>query len=407
MEDAGSVTLVVRRSGHMGDCVTIDYKTADITATAGKDYEATEGTLTFQPDQREAKFSITIIDDDRFEKSEQFRVTLSEPSEGCELDTKGSIAMVTILNDDKVKNRATSVLETRLNRDKFQSGMAEWKKQFQDAIKPGAEDDEPPGPPRYAIHAITVIFKVSFALVPPVSFGGGWPAFFVSLGFIAIMTVIVGDLAGLFGCVCGLDPGITAITFVALGTSMPDLFASKAAATAESTADACIGNVTGSNCVNVFLGLGLPWTIGAVYWAAVEKGGKAQQEWFAKYGHLTAVQDFLKENPGEAYFVVEAGGLGFSVIIFTIFSLICLLTLHLRRTVYGGELGGPAATRNATAVFFTFLWIAYVLVSSFKIEVSPPSPYNPNQRRARARATDDAARPPARVHGRVQHQLQG
>ena len=167
MEDAGSVTLVVRRSGHMGDCVTIDYKTADITATAGKDYEATEGTLTFQPDQREAKFSITIIDDDRFEKSEQFRVTLSEPSEGCELDTKGSIAMVTILNDDKVKNRATSVLETRLNRDKFQSGMAEWKKQFQDAIKPGAEDDEPPGPPQYAIHAITVIFKVSFALVPP------------------------------------------------------------------------------------------------------------------------------------------------------------------------------------------------------------------------------------------------
>ena len=63
--------------------------------------------------------------------------------------------------------------------------------------------------------------------MPPVSFGGGWPAFFVSLGFIAIMTVIVGDLAGLFGCVCGLDPGITAITFVALGTSMPDLFASK------------------------------------------------------------------------------------------------------------------------------------------------------------------------------------
>ena len=163
-----------------------------------------------------------------------------------------------------------------------------------------------------------------------------------------------------------------------LGYPNPTLFASKAAATAESTADACIGNVTGSNCVNVFLGLGLPWTIGAIYWSAVEKGSKVQQEWAAKYGHLTAVQDFLKENPGEAYFVVEAGGLGFSVIIFTIFSLICLRTLHLRRTVYGGELGGPAATRNATAVFFTFLWIAYVLVSSFKIEVSPPSPYNPN-----------------------------
>ena len=66
------------------------------------------------------------------------------------------------------------------------------------------------------------------------------------------------------------------------------------------------------------------------------------------------------------------------MIIFTIFSLICLVTLHLRRTVYGGELGGPTPTRNATAGFFTLLWIAYVLVSSFKIEVPPPSPYNPN-----------------------------
>ena len=39
-------------------------------------------------------------------------------------------------------------------------GIAEWKKQFQDAIKPGAEDDEQPGPAQYAIHATTVIFKV-------------------------------------------------------------------------------------------------------------------------------------------------------------------------------------------------------------------------------------------------------
>ena len=43
---------VVRRSGHMADVVSIDYKTADITATAGKDYEQTEGTLTFQVGRR-------------------------------------------------------------------------------------------------------------------------------------------------------------------------------------------------------------------------------------------------------------------------------------------------------------------------------------------------------------------
>lgn len=56
----------------------------------------------------------------------------------------------------------------------------------------------------------------------------------------------------------------SAITFVALGTSLPDTFASKTAAVQEKYADNAIGNVTGSNSVNVFLGLGLPWFIAAV-----------------------------------------------------------------------------------------------------------------------------------------------
>ena len=63
-----------------------------------------------------------------------------------------------------------------------------------------------------------------------------------------------------------LQDSVTAITFVALGTSLPDLFASKQAATMDDTADNSIGNVTGSNSVNVFLGLGLPWLIAAIFW---------------------------------------------------------------------------------------------------------------------------------------------
>jgi Ca2+/Na+ antiporter len=41
-----------------------------------------------------------------------------------------------------------------------------------------------------------------------------------------------------------------------MGTSLPDTFASKIAAKNEKTADNAIGNITGSNSVNVFLGLG-------------------------------------------------------------------------------------------------------------------------------------------------------
>ena len=94
---------------------------------------------------------------------------------------------------------------------------------------------------------------------------GGWPCFVFSLMMIAILTAVVGDLAGIFGCLVGLKDSVTAITFVALGTSLPDTFASKAAAVGEKYADNAVGNITGSNSVNVFLGLGLPWLLAAIY----------------------------------------------------------------------------------------------------------------------------------------------
>ena len=51
------------------------------------------------------------------------------------------------------------------------------------------------------------------------------------------------------GAAMGLKSTVTAITFVALGTSLPDTFASKTAAVQDAGADNAIGNVTGSNAV--------------------------------------------------------------------------------------------------------------------------------------------------------------
>ena len=56
---------------------------------------------------------------------------------------------------------------------------------------------------------------------------GGWACFVVSLAFIGGVTAVVAEIAGLMGCVIGMKPGVTAITFVALGTSLPDTFASR------------------------------------------------------------------------------------------------------------------------------------------------------------------------------------
>merc|ERR1712166_474971 len=104
---------------------------------------------------------------------------------------------------------------------------------------------------------------------------GGWLCFLVALIFIGGVTAILGDMASLLGCCMGMPDDITAITLVALGTSLPDTFASKVSAQQDENADNSIGNVTGSNSVNVFLGLGLPWTLAAVYW---ENEG-APDEW--------------------------------------------------------------------------------------------------------------------------------
>jgi len=114
-------------------------------------------------------------------------------------------------------------------------------------------------------HFLAIGWNVLFALIPPRRYCHGWPAFFIALFMIGCCTAIVGEIANLLGCAIRLRLAVTAITLVALGTSLPDTFASKIAAENGENADAAIGNITGSNSVNVFLGLGLPWTIATIY----------------------------------------------------------------------------------------------------------------------------------------------
>merc|ERR1719420_511956 len=116
-------------------------------------------------------------------------------------------------------------------------------------------------------------------MIPLTDFCDGWLCFCCSLMMIGGVTAFIGEIAGLLGCVLDMPDQITAITFVALGTSLPDTFASKTAAEQDPYADASIGNVTGSNSVNVFLGLGLPWVMGSIYWKAVGK----TTLWLEKY----------------------------------------------------------------------------------------------------------------------------
>jgi len=49
----------------------------------------------------------------------------------------------------------------------------------------------------------------------------GWLSFVISIVWIGILTAVIGDIATHFGCFVGLKDSVTAITLVALGTSVP------------------------------------------------------------------------------------------------------------------------------------------------------------------------------------------
>ena len=89
--------LVVTLSAASYLTVTVNYATADGTATAGSDYVAASGTLTFAPDQTRKEIPVLITPDVVSEPDETFFVNLSSPSNAAIADGQG---VGTIADDD-------------------------------------------------------------------------------------------------------------------------------------------------------------------------------------------------------------------------------------------------------------------------------------------------------------------
>ncbi|KOB73527.1 Sodium/calcium exchanger 1 [Operophtera brumata] len=193
-------------------------------------------------------------------------------------------------------------------------GTSSWKEQFTDALTAiSGDSDKPPSCSDYILHLVTVFWKIIFAFVPPT------------------VTAVIGDVASHFGCTLGIKDSVTAIVFVALGTSIPDTFASKVAAIQDKHADASVGNVTGSNAVNVFLGIGVAWTLAAIiHWS-------------------------------------KGQNLAFSVTMYCSEAAIAVLVLVIRRRKsIGGELGGPRGAKICTSIFLFSLWLVYLTMSTLE-----------------------------------------
>ncbi|XP_076013656.1 sodium/calcium exchanger 3 isoform X10 [Genypterus blacodes] len=360
---------VLRTSGARGT-VIVPYRTLEgLAKGGGEDFEDTYGELEFKNDETCKTIHVKVIDDEEYEKNKNFFLELAEPrmwilraseaSLGPRLDeveakriaemgkpVLGEHAKLEVIIEESYEFKSTVDKLIKKTNLALVVGTNSWREQFMEAItvSAGDEDEEDTGEERlpscfdYVMHFLTVFWKVLFACVPPTDYLNGWACFIVSIIIIGLLTAVIGDLASHFGCTIGLKDSVTAVVFVALGTSVPDTFASKVAAVQDMYADASIGNVTGSNAVNVFLGIGVAWSVAAIYW-------------------------HLQGKP----FVVEAGSLAFSVTLFTIFAFLAMsVLLYRRRAHIGGELGGSWGHRLITTAFFFGLWFLYILFSSLE-----------------------------------------
>ena len=100
-EDAGIVWIgVLRGTDNTNSTVTVDYATADGTATNGLDYTGITNTLSFAPGEKVKLVAVSILNDGVKEQpTKNYRVTLSNPNGGAVLGSR-TTATVTIVDND-------------------------------------------------------------------------------------------------------------------------------------------------------------------------------------------------------------------------------------------------------------------------------------------------------------------
>ncbi|RWS03717.1 sodium/calcium exchanger 3-like protein, partial [Dinothrombium tinctorium] len=213
-----------------------------------------------------AEIPLQIIDNESYEKDATFYVELFNPIRDDEENGGKNNSPKSELSKDQEKVALQGIprlgevtrCEIRIKESKefkntvdklfrkantsFVIGASSWKEQFIDAIpclqvserildcaskylftsfKKGEDDEKLPSCSDYVMHFFTLFWKVLFAFVPSTDYLDGWVCFVVSILVIVILTAIIGDLASHLGFTINLKDTVTAIAFVALGTSVP------------------------------------------------------------------------------------------------------------------------------------------------------------------------------------------
>lgn len=87
-----------------------------------------------------------------------------------------------------------------------------------------------------------------------------WASFFISLVWITILSYFMVELMLKLGCLWSIPDVVMGLTFLAMGTSIPDALGSISVAK-DGQGDMAVSNAVGSNVFDICIGLGLPWFI--------------------------------------------------------------------------------------------------------------------------------------------------
>ncbi|NXT41456.1 NAC2 protein, partial [Pelecanoides urinatrix] len=246
-ECQGTVEVRVIRSSGARGTVLLPYRTLEGTARGGGvHYEDACGELEFRNDETAKTLQVKIVDDEEYEKKDNFFIELGQPrwlkrgisgtggagrgragpGRGRGAAGRGSLApshrlpLPSPQPSCSPKVGAFLLLLLRLLCRILLSPCA---------VPPPCEEEEEedgreerlPSCFDYVMHFLTVFWKVLFACVPPTEYCNGWACFGVSILLIGLLTALIGDLAAHFGCTVGLKDSVNAVVFVALGTSIP------------------------------------------------------------------------------------------------------------------------------------------------------------------------------------------
>jgi hypothetical protein len=152
LESPGAtLDLVVTRSGDTSGAASIDYASADGTASERRDYLAARGTLHFAAGETAKTIPIFIVDDRFGEAPESFTVNLSNPI-GCQLGAQTTFTVT--INSDEASDLPNPVKDASFNSDFFvrqhyldffnrepdAGGLAFWKNQIDECTTQECRD---------------------------------------------------------------------------------------------------------------------------------------------------------------------------------------------------------------------------------------------------------------------------